>query len=63
MQFALDAARGSFDERTWQCFWLVVMEGNSAVEVAKQLGMRPAAVRQAKYRVTQRLRRDLEDFS
>ena len=63
MQLALDAVRGSFDERTWQCFWLVVMEGNSAVEVAKQLGMRPAAVRQAKYRVTQRLRRDLEGFS
>jgi len=63
MQSALDAARASFDERTWKCFWLVAMEGHSAVEVAEQLGMRPAAVRQAKYRVTQRLRRDLEDFS
>ncbi|MGI9445600.1 MAG: RNA polymerase sigma factor [Rubripirellula sp.] len=63
MKSALDAARASFDERTWNCFWLVAMEGNSAVEVAEQLGMRPAAVRQAKYRVTQRLRRDLEDFS
>jgi len=63
MQLALDAARASFDESTWKCFWLVAMEGNSAVDVAEQLGMRPAAVRQAKYRVTQRLRRDLEDFS
>lgn len=63
MQSALDAARASFDERTWKCFWLVAMEGNSAIEVAEQLGMRPAAVRQAKYRVAQRLRRDLEDFS
>jgi RNA polymerase sigma-70 factor (ECF subfamily) len=62
MQSALDVARASFDERTWKCFWLVAMEGNSSVEVAEQLGMRPAAVRQAKYRVTQRLRRDLEDF-
>lgn len=63
MQSALDAARASFDERTWKCFWLVAMEEHSAVEVAEQLGMRPSAVRQAKYRVTQRLRRDLEDFS
>lgn len=62
MQSALEAARGSFDERTWNCFWLVAMEGNSAVDVAEQLGMRPAAVRQAKYRVTQRLRRDLGNF-
>ena len=62
MQSALDAARASFDERTWKSFWLVVVEGNSAVEVAKQLKMRPGAVRQAKYRVIQRLRRDLGDF-
>ncbi len=63
MQSALDAARASFDERTWKCFWLVVVEGISAVEVAKQLEMRPGTVRQAKYRVIQRLRRDLGDFS
>ena len=63
MQLALDAARADFDERTWKCFWSVAMEGKSAVEVAEHLGMRPAAVRQAKYRVARRLRRDLEDFS
>lgn len=63
MQSILDATRGGFDERTWQCFWLVAMEGRSAVEVAEQFGMKPAAVRQAKYRVTQRLRRDLKDPS
>lgn len=63
IQTILDAARTEFDDRTWQCFWMVVMEGQPAVEVAKRLGMNPAAVRQAKYRVTKRLRRDLEDFS
>ena len=62
MQMALEAARDSFDDRTWKCFWLVAVEGNPAVEVAKQLKMRPGAVRQAKYRVIQRLRRDLGDF-
>ncbi len=63
IQSILDTARSSFDDRTWQCFWLVAMEGHSAVEVAAQFGMQPAAVRQAKYRVTQRLRRDLKDLS
>ncbi len=62
MQMALDVARDSFDDRTWKCFWLVVVEENPAVEVAKQLKMRPGAVRQAKYRVIKRLRRDLGDF-
>jgi RNA polymerase sigma-70 factor (ECF subfamily) len=61
IQSVLDSARARFDERTWTCFWLVAMEGQSAVEVAAQLGMKPAAVRQAKYRVAQRLRRDLDD--
>lgn len=63
MQSILDAVRSRFDERTWQCFWLIVMEGQSAVEIAEQLGMKPAAVRQAKYRVVQRLRIDLENLS
>jgi RNA polymerase sigma-70 factor (ECF subfamily) len=63
MRAILDSARADFDDRTWQCFWLVTMEGYSAVEVAEQLGMKPAAVRQAKYRVSKRLRRDLDDFS
>ena len=63
IQTILDSVRSEFDERTWQCFWSVAMLGQSAVEVAERLGMNPAAVRQAKYRVTKRLRRDLEDFS
>jgi len=63
IQAILDSARTEFDDRTWQCFWMVAMEGHTAVEVAERLGMNPAAVRQAKYRVTKRLRRDLEDFS
>lgn len=60
MQATLDATRARFDERTWKCFWLIAMEGHSAVEVAEQLGMTSAAVRQAKYRVVQRLRQDLK---
>lgn len=61
VQTILDSVRKEFDARTWQCFWLVVMEEQSAVEVAERFGMNAAAVRQAKYRVTKRLRRDLGD--
>ena len=63
IQTVLDSVRKEFDERTWQCFWLVAMEGHQAVEVAERFGMNAAAVRQAKYRVTKRLKRDLGDFS
>lgn len=63
IQSILDSARKEFDDQTWQCFWMVAIEGQSAVDVAQRLSMNPAAVRQAKYRVTKRLRRDLEDFS
>lgn len=62
IQTTLDAVRARFDERTWQCFWLVAMEGHSVVEVATRFAMRPAAVRQAKYRITQRLRIELENY-
>lgn len=62
IQTVLDQVRSEFDDRTWQCFLLVVMEGHSAVEVAERLEMNPPAVRQAKYRVTKRLRRDLGEL-
>ena len=62
IQEILDVVRDEFDDRTWKCFWLVAIEGNSAVEVAERFGMQPAAVRQAKYRITKRLRRELDDF-
>ena len=63
LQAVLETIRSDFDQRTWQCFWSVAVDGDSASEVAEKLGMRPAAVRQAKYRVTKRLRSDLRDLS
>ncbi len=62
LQNLLDSVRKRFDDQTWKCFWRVAIEEKSAVDVAKELGMKPAAVRQAKYRVTQRLRAELKDF-
>lgn len=58
---ALDQIRGEFQERTWQAFWRVVVEGRSPHDVADDLAMTPGAVRVAKSRVLMRLRRELGD--
>lgn len=60
-QQALQLARESADERTWNAFWKCTMEDMAVVDVAQLLGMSPAAVRQAKYRVLCRLRELLAD--
>ena len=58
---AMDAIRGEFQERTWQSFWGVVVEGRATADVAADLAMTPGAVRVAKSRVLLRLRRELGD--
>jgi RNA polymerase sigma-70 factor (ECF subfamily) len=58
-QRALAAIRGDFDERTWEAFQRMALDGHSAAEAAAALGMNEKAVRQAKYRVLKRLREEL----
>ena len=62
LKAAMQAAEQRFDERTWRCFWLTAIEGQTAVDVAKSTDMTAAAVRQARYRVSQYLRKNLEQF-
>jgi RNA polymerase sigma-70 factor (ECF subfamily) len=57
---ALVLVRGDFQPQTWQAFWQTVVEGQSATEVGAELGMTPAAVRQAKYRVLCKLQDELD---
>ena len=59
---ALESIRGEFQERTWQAFWKVVVEGRTAGDVAGDLAMKPGTVRVAKSRVLLRLRRELGDI-
>jgi RNA polymerase sigma-70 factor (ECF subfamily) len=61
LQRALTAIKPDFQERTWQAFWSVVVEGRSTSETAVALGMRPGTVRVSKSRVLVRLRRELGD--
>jgi RNA polymerase sigma-70 factor (ECF subfamily) len=58
---ALDVIQSEFEQRTWQAFWLTAIEERSADEVARQFGITPGAVRQAKYRILRRLRAELGD--
>ena len=58
---SLELIRAEFGESTWQAFWLSAMERKSSSDVAQQLGMSAGAVRQAKYKVLRRLRRELGD--
>lgn len=58
---ALKLLRMEFEDTTWLAFWQSAVEGRPAVEIAAALGMNPHAVRQAKYRVLRRLRREMDD--
>jgi RNA polymerase sigma-70 factor (ECF subfamily) len=59
---ALEQIRGDFEEHTWQAFWRTTIDRQSATDVARELGMTANGVRQSKYRVLRRLRRELEEL-
>ncbi len=56
---ALEQVRLVFEDRTWQAFWQMVIEGKSPSILAESLEMSPASIRQAKSRVLRRLRDEL----
>jgi RNA polymerase sigma-70 factor (ECF subfamily) len=56
---ALALIQVEFEARTWRAFWRSAVDGEAAGDIAKELGMTPRAVRQAKYRVLRRLRQEL----
>jgi RNA polymerase sigma-70 factor (ECF subfamily) len=57
---ALEAVRAEVEPASWEAFWRMTMEGQSSAEVARDLGLSPNAVRQAKYRLLRRLRQELD---
>jgi RNA polymerase sigma-70 factor (ECF subfamily) len=59
---ALELVRGEFEERTWQMFWLTVVDDRPPTDVAAQFGVTPVAVRKAKSRVLRRLREEIGDL-
>lgn len=61
VQNTLQFLEDTFDSQTWRCFWRLAINGDTAKEIGADLEMTPKAVRQAKYRVACRLRRELGD--
>lgn len=59
---ALRQIETKIEPQTWRAFWLTVVQGQATAEVAEQLGLSPAAVRKAKSRTLQRLRKQLGDL-
>jgi RNA polymerase sigma-70 factor (ECF subfamily) len=59
---AVEQVRCEFEERTWRAFWRTVIEGRTAADLAAELGVTPAAVRQARSRVLRRLKQEMGEL-
>ncbi|MGH7169885.1 MAG: RNA polymerase sigma factor [Gemmataceae bacterium] len=57
---ALRLMQSEFAPTTWKTFWATVVEGRSAVDVAREFGLTPNAVYLARGRVLRRLRQALD---
>ena len=60
-QRAVEQVRGKFEERTWQAFWLTVIQDRIPATLTEELGMSVASIRQAKSRVLRVLKQELGD--
>ena len=58
---ALSQVQSEFETRTWHAFWRSVVDGIASSEVAKELNMSEATVRQSRSRILRRLRQQLGD--
>jgi RNA polymerase sigma factor (sigma-70 family) len=57
---AMERIKSEFQEKTWQAFLLTAVEGASANEVSKRIGLSPGAIYVAKSRVLARLKEEVE---
>jgi RNA polymerase sigma-70 factor (ECF subfamily) len=62
MHRTLQMIRGDFEDKTWQAFWRMTVDDERAADIAPDLDMSPKAVRQAKFRVLQRLRQEIDEL-
>ncbi len=60
LQQAMETLQREVEPKTWQAFWLCVVDQRSTEEVANSLAMTPANVRQCRSRVLRRLRQSIE---
>lgn len=60
--WASERIREEFQPSTWKAFWMTAVDGDSASEVSRELGMSPGAVYVAKSRVLARLREEINQL-
>ena len=60
LEVAIDQVRQNVSDRDWRFFWRVVVDGQSAAEVADEFGVSANAVRLVKMRVLRKLRHTIE---
>jgi RNA polymerase sigma-70 factor (ECF subfamily) len=58
----LPTIQDRFERKNWEAFWRMTVKGEAGKDVAEKLGMSVPAVYQAKYRVLQRIRQELEEL-
>lgn len=56
---ALEQTRNEFEQKSWQAFWRTTIDGLSVAQVAEELSIAPATVRQHRSRILRRLRQQL----
>ena len=61
IRHALAEIRDRFADHTWEAFWRTTVEGETASQAGKHLGMTAGAVRVAKYRVLRLFREQFGD--
>lgn len=61
-RWASDRVREEVEAASWQAFWRTAVEGQSAADVAKALGMSVGAVYTAKSRVLDRIRKEIQQL-
>ena len=61
-QRAVELMKVNFEDRTWQSFWMSVVEERTTAEVCELLGLNPGSVRMARHRVLRLLREQLSDL-
>jgi RNA polymerase sigma-70 factor (ECF subfamily) len=57
---AMERVKGEFQENTWRAFWLTAVEGVSAADASKHVGMTAGAIYVAKSRVLARLKEEVD---
>lgn len=58
---AIRVVKSESESNTWDAFWRMAVHGHSATEIAAELGTNAKAVRQAKFRITKKLRLLLQE--